>query len=245
MFYAICMCRTFVVALHRFLATCSIPLWVNLVLRCSATELGFFFFFSHLGHAGTRPSAACVWNWALCREESSIIRAAFYLKTITWAEVFLWGFDASRAQLSLKWWDLLLSQLSPFLRTPGTMRRRRTVTLHDGSVWNARDGLMEATCVFTVSVDPVLKKKIFFHLYSTWSLTVVCNFMRWDNLTHHMVHWFKPCFSGEFRGGKSQRISGQTLSFMFKQVNEIFYCQFRTYWRSCWSQELGRGGQEM
>lgn len=90
-----------------------------------------------------------------------------------------------------------------------------------------------------------IKKKKCFHLYSTWSLTVVCNFMRWDNLTHHMVHWLKPCFSGEFRGGKSQRISGQTLSFMFKQVNEIFYCQFRTYWRSCWSQELGRGGQEM
>ena len=50
----------------------------------------------HLGHVGTLPSAACVWNRALCREESSIIRAVFYLKTVTWAAAILRGFDASQ-----------------------------------------------------------------------------------------------------------------------------------------------------
>lgn len=39
----------------------------------------------------------------------------------------------------------------------------------------------------------------------------MCSFMRWDNLTHQMVPWFEP-WSGEDRGGKSQRISGQTFS---------------------------------
>lgn len=50
----------------------------------------------HLGHVGPLPSAACVWNRALCWEESSIIRAVFYLKTVTWAAAILRGFDASQ-----------------------------------------------------------------------------------------------------------------------------------------------------
>lgn len=193
-----------------------VPLHSELTLCCDVLQLSwdFFFFFSHLGHAGTRPSAACVWNWALCREESSIIRAAFYLKTITWAEVFLWGFDASRAQLSLKWWDLLLSHLSPFLRTPGAMRRRRTVTLHDGSVWNARDGLMktfqakgEATCVFTVSVDPVLKKTQFFTstAHDRWQLCATL----WDEITWHTTWYIDSSPGNEPIGSASQGNSGE------------------------------------
>lgn len=123
---AICMCcADFVqtIPLNSQLTFC------HVVLQLSWAFFFFFFFCfaSRTSQSGTRPS---VWNWALCSEESSIIRAALYLKTITWAEVILWGFNASPAQLLLKWWDLLLLHLSPFLRSPGAMRRRRTVALH-------------------------------------------------------------------------------------------------------------------
>lgn len=65
-----------------------------LVLCCSCTML-YQSWTLHLGHVGKLPSAPYVWNWALCRKESSIIRAVFYLKAVTWAEAILWGFNAS------------------------------------------------------------------------------------------------------------------------------------------------------
>lgn len=74
----------------------SVESWcARLVFCCSFTML-YQSWTLHLGHVGKLPSAPYVWNWALCRKESSIIRAVFYLKAVSWAEAILWGFNASR-----------------------------------------------------------------------------------------------------------------------------------------------------